>query len=126
MSEEELIQLVAKAVRAADATFERVGGSTRHWVRDCLLPALRSEKLHIVGVSDTQWIAISVARHIAVTEFAYEDSEKTMLRLRSACKKGAIHATREFGGGWHLDRQSLYDWLGNPNAHKPGPRKKTA
>lgn len=36
------------AMRRADAAFEKVGGTTRHYVRDCLPPALESEGLAIV------------------------------------------------------------------------------
>lgn len=34
-----------RAVRIADETFERVGGSSRHWIRDCFQPALEDEGL---------------------------------------------------------------------------------
>ena len=36
------------AVRQADLNFEKVGGSSRHYVRECLLPALAEAKLVIV------------------------------------------------------------------------------
>lgn len=36
------------AVREADVAFEKVGGSSRHFVRDCLLPALENAKLKVV------------------------------------------------------------------------------
>jgi hypothetical protein len=36
----ELIRRMTAAMREADKTFERVGGSTRHHIRDCLLPVL--------------------------------------------------------------------------------------
>ncbi len=39
------------AMREADHTFERVGGSTRHHVRDCLLPILEKQGLVIVCVA---------------------------------------------------------------------------
>ena len=35
-----MIEKVTRVVREADEAFKTVGGSTRHWVRDCLLPAL--------------------------------------------------------------------------------------
>jgi hypothetical protein len=38
------------AVREADQAFETVGGSSRHYVRDCLLPALAKAGLKIVDV----------------------------------------------------------------------------
>lgn len=36
---------VTAAVREADQTFQRVGGSSRHWVRDCFLPTLEKHGL---------------------------------------------------------------------------------
>ncbi len=36
------------AVREADLHFEKVGGSSRHYVRDYLLPALAEAKLKVV------------------------------------------------------------------------------
>jgi hypothetical protein len=38
------------AVWQADLDFERVGGSSRHYVRDCLLPALEAAKLKVVNL----------------------------------------------------------------------------
>lgn len=40
-------ELVA-AMREADEQFEHVGGSTRHYVYDCLLPALARRGLKLV------------------------------------------------------------------------------
>jgi hypothetical protein len=48
MNETEMIRLVTQAVRDADKQFESVGGSTRHWVRECFLPALERIGLTIV------------------------------------------------------------------------------
>ena len=36
----EVVNVVTEAMREADRIFEKVGGSTRHHVRDCLLPIL--------------------------------------------------------------------------------------
>ena len=50
MSEEieaELVRRMTAAMREADETFERVGGSTRHHVRDCLLPILAKHGLEL-------------------------------------------------------------------------------
>lgn len=44
----ELIRRVTAAVRLADAQFEQSGGSSRHWVRECLLPCLDDAGLQIV------------------------------------------------------------------------------
>lgn len=43
----ELMRRMTAAMREADETFERVGGSTRHHVRDCLLPILGSHGLRL-------------------------------------------------------------------------------
>jgi len=37
-----LVNAVTAIVHAADVHFQRVGGSSRHWVRDCFLPLLNS------------------------------------------------------------------------------------
>jgi hypothetical protein len=36
----ELVRAITAIVREADETFQRVGGGSRHWVRDCFLPTL--------------------------------------------------------------------------------------
>lgn len=43
----EIVKAMTRAMREADETFERVGGSTRHHVRDCLLPNLYKHGLVI-------------------------------------------------------------------------------
>lgn len=50
MSENEdpsLVAAVTAAVREADLDFESTGGSSRHYVRECLLPALERAGLSI-------------------------------------------------------------------------------
>lgn len=37
---DEIVRALTAVVREADAVFERVGGGSRHWVRDCFLPLL--------------------------------------------------------------------------------------
>ena len=49
--ESNLVAKITLVVRKADQAFEISGGSTRHWVRDCFLPALKEAGL---------WIAKSV------------------------------------------------------------------
>ena len=39
---------ITKAVREADEDFRHVGGSTRHWVRDCFIPALDAAWMRVV------------------------------------------------------------------------------
>ena len=53
---------ITKAVRQADEDFRHVGGSSRHWVRDCFIPAL-----------DAAWMRVVVnppARSVACKECA--------------------------------------------------------
>ena len=50
---EKFIARVTKCVREADAVFETVGGSSRHWVRDCFMPELKKEGLTIIDTSST-------------------------------------------------------------------------
>lgn len=38
--EDELLHRMTACMRKADEVFDKVGGSTRHHVRDCLLPLL--------------------------------------------------------------------------------------
>ncbi len=44
---EQIIKRITRAVRAADEKFKRVGGSSRHWVIECLMPCLETEGLMI-------------------------------------------------------------------------------
>ena len=46
-TEAELIRRMTAAMREADPIFERVGGSTRHYVRDCLMPVLAKHRLQL-------------------------------------------------------------------------------
>lgn len=47
----ETVNALTAIVREADRTFEQVGGSSRHWVRDCFLPMLNREGWHMVKAS---------------------------------------------------------------------------
>jgi hypothetical protein len=42
-----IITLLTQAMREADLKFETVGGGTRHYVRDCLLPEIEKVGLSI-------------------------------------------------------------------------------
>lgn len=54
----DLLPIVTQIVREADAHFERVGGSSRHWVRDCFLPMLEAKGLAIMCMTckGTGWV----------------------------------------------------------------------
>tara|TARA_R110000851_G_scaffold33896_4_gene90393 strand:+ start:1463 stop:1645 length:183 start_codon:yes stop_codon:yes gene_type:complete len=38
---------ITAAVREADSVFEKTGGSTRHYVRECLMPILEKNGLEV-------------------------------------------------------------------------------
>lgn len=48
----DLVREVTRIVREADVVFERVGGSSRHWVRDCFLPMLNDAGFRIVKAKE--------------------------------------------------------------------------
>lgn len=50
--ERDLINRMTAAMREADETFQRVGGSTRHHIRDCLLPILSKHQLVLKRAED--------------------------------------------------------------------------
>ncbi len=45
--DKELVRRLTAAMREADESFEKIGGGTRHRVRDCLLPVLESHGLKL-------------------------------------------------------------------------------
>lgn len=45
--EREIQFLVTRAVRRADRDFQKVGGSSRHWVRDFFLPYVHQEGIEL-------------------------------------------------------------------------------
>ena len=47
LDEKEIIRELTSAIRSADRTFETAGGSTRHYVSDCLIPELQKRGLSI-------------------------------------------------------------------------------
>ena len=65
-----LLADITRAVRTADLAFENVGGSSRHWVRDCLLPALEEEGLSVVKatpVAGTTTCGCTGPHHCGIT-----------------------------------------------------------
>lgn len=47
MTTEEIVQEVTAVMREADKKFEMMGGSTRHYVRDLLIPMLEEKGLQV-------------------------------------------------------------------------------
>lgn len=54
LPEEEAVQLLTHIMREADRQFERIGGSTRHYVRDILLPMLEQAGIKLCRVNQKQ------------------------------------------------------------------------
>ncbi len=52
LAEPDVAQLTA-IVREADEVFQRVGGSSRHWVTDCFVPLLEQAGLKLVRAADS-------------------------------------------------------------------------
>lgn len=50
----DLVSRVTRAVRNADQKFNNVGGSSRHWVIECFLPALEDEGLALAVSDDSE------------------------------------------------------------------------
>jgi hypothetical protein len=49
-----IVAALTVIVREADETFQRLGaiGSSRHWIRDCFLPALNRHRWFVDTVAD--------------------------------------------------------------------------
>ena len=47
----DIVRDITAIVREADETFQRVGGGTRHWVRDCFLPFLNQKGWIVTGAA---------------------------------------------------------------------------
>jgi hypothetical protein len=56
----DVVNAVTAAMREADRTFEKVGGSTRHHVRDCLLPILNRSGWVVVQVAAQKHLTVVV------------------------------------------------------------------
>lgn len=53
----DLLAAATRAVRAADQAFQKVGGSSRHWIRECFFPQLAEHGLAIVRQEQSALIA---------------------------------------------------------------------
>jgi hypothetical protein len=49
----EIVDAVTEAMREADKMFETIGGSTRHYVRDLLLPILQEKGYEVIKTQPT-------------------------------------------------------------------------
>lgn len=85
----DVVNAVTEAMREADRVFENVGGSTRHHVRDCLLPVLNRNG----------W---RVAR-------AEPETPPTVLDEVAAER---VRQDAKWGGPAHDDTHTLFEWWG--------------
>jgi hypothetical protein len=74
------VAALTAVVRDADRTFEKVGGSSRHWVRDCFCPFLQQ----------AGWSLVKVAT-LAAERQAREQAEQERDRLREVLDKFGVH-----------------------------------
>lgn len=97
----DLLARITKAVRCADRKFEQVGGSSRHWVRECLLPELEAEGLAVVDTSDT-WRPIETApRDGTEVALLFAREETGVIGARSTWPR--VRAGARFAGGdWSI------------------------
>lgn len=75
------LMVLTTIVREADEVFQRVGGSSRHWVRDCFWPILNRDGLTLVRKSDTTALEAEVTALRAKNQ-----------RLKTALEKAYIFA----------------------------------
>lgn len=88
----EMIARITKAVRAADEEFKTVGGSTRHWVRECLLSCLQAEGLRIVDTKllrneKRRWgtFKCKCGRHVLITSEVVKVGEGVQTIFEGLC-----------------------------------------
>ena len=94
--------LVTIIVREADQAFEKSGGSSRHWVRDCFLPLLEAAGLRVVDAN--------AERVVLDTAVAWEKARKSVetappfrgqrrFREHEAALTAAVRRLEEVRGG---------------------------
>ena len=96
MSEIDLkvLEQVTSAVRRADETFEHVGGSSRHWVRDCLFPELEKRGLTITDTdAPHHFVRKELYDHV---NYKLEDATRVIDAARVVVKNfGLVTSPRE-------------------------------
>ncbi len=50
----DIVAAITAIVRDADQTFQKVGGTSRHWVRDCFLPLLNRRGWYLCPTTPTE------------------------------------------------------------------------
>lgn len=96
----DLVAAITRIVREADQVFERVGGSSRHWVRDCFLPLCNRAGLYVLSrhrEADTKvWYAEEQVESIKAQ---LETSAAEIARLKAMIPAGTAAAYEEEQAG---------------------------
>ncbi len=96
---DDLVARITAAVRVADQRFESSGGSSRHWVRECLLPTFEEASLVIGDLRQTQMTEQhrgSAEKDVATLANKLDASDRLAAELLAACE--GIEAY--FGATW--------------------------
>lgn len=113
-TEESELQITA-VVREADQLFQKVGGSSRHWVRDCFLPLLEKAGLSIVSAAllrerDAEIGELTTAlsvRNDEVTGLAGQLAE-AMLRQQLAERDRRLEGNKDEAEHYRQEAASVY------------------
>ena len=77
-----MVSMVTGVCREADLLFQRTGGSSRHWVRDCFLPGLNLAGLMVVRGNELADLRAEVAR--------LRDERVTVLNAKGATERAFL------------------------------------
>lgn len=64
----DIVNDVTAIVREADEVFQRVGGSSRHWTRDCFLPLLNERGIVVMREAERLLLVESLTALVADIE----------------------------------------------------------
>jgi hypothetical protein len=81
-----IVSRVTLAMRNADVRFDKVGGSTRHYVRDCFLPELEEAGLQLVEV---EWFDKFVNEAMSQDPFGDEEGAQILSEARELVENPA-------------------------------------
>jgi hypothetical protein len=98
---DELVRDLTRVVREADEMFEREGGSSRHWVRDCFLPdALPVFERHFRArlLGDEAVEAMIPVLEDRAAEFFYQRADYEPDAARAALSAALDHVSGPEGG----------------------------
>lgn len=69
---------IRELVDIADSRFEEVGGSSRHWVRDCFFPVLEQNNMRLItDEEDDVSPSVRVVRAVRKADLSYAEDGST-------------------------------------------------